>query len=72
MSLGILEPTNVPYSNPWFNFRKFDNTKMRIIQDVSEAYKVTIRNAGVTPVIDEFSEDFGGRTIHSTFDLMSG
>ncbi|OMJ15754.1 Retrovirus-related Pol polyprotein from transposon [Smittium culicis] len=72
ISLGILEPTNGPYSNPWSMIRKKDTTKMRFIQDVREANKVTIRNAGVPPVIDEFSEDFGGRLIYSTFDLMSG
>jgi hypothetical protein len=34
--------------------------------------KVTIRNAGVGPTIDEFAEAFAGRSIYSVGDLYSG
>ena len=67
VELGILEPLSAPYSNRWFTIPK-KNGMMRFIQDLQPVNKVTIRNTGVGPLIDEFV----GRSIYSVGDLYSG
>ena len=67
----ILEPSGAPYSNRWFTVRK-KNGKLRFIQDMQPPNGVTIKNAGIGPVVDEFAEEFAGRAIYSIGDLYSG
>lgn len=67
----ILERSNAPYSNRWFTVRK-KNGKLRFIQDMQPPNKVTIRNVGTGPIVDEFAEEFAGRAIYSIGDLYSG
>jgi hypothetical protein len=71
VEMGILEPSSAPYSNRWFTVPKKNGT-LRFIQDLEPVNKVTIRNAGVGPNIDEFAEAFAGRLIYSVSDLYSG
>lgn len=71
MEARILERSNAPYSNRWFTVRK-KNGKLRFIQDMQPPNKVTIRNVGTGPIVDEFAEDFAGRSIYSIGDLLSG
>ncbi|KAL3679949.1 hypothetical protein R1sor_022905 [Riccia sorocarpa] len=69
--MGILEPSMGPYSNRWFTVPKKSGA-LRFIQDMQPANKVTIRNMGSGPMVDEFAEAFAGRTIYSMGDLYSG
>jgi hypothetical protein len=71
VAMGILEPSNAPYSNRWFTVPK-KNGSLRFIQDLQPVNKVTIRNAGIGPSVDEFAEEFAGRSIYSIGDLYSG
>ena len=43
MAMGIVEPSNAPYSNRWFTVPK-KNGSLRFIQDLQPVNKVTIRN----------------------------
>ena len=69
--MKILEPSNVPYSNCWFTIPKRDGS-LKFIQDLQPINKVTIRNVGIRPIVDEFAEAFVGREIYSMGDLYSG
>ena len=69
--MGILEPSNAPYSSRWFTVLKKDG-RLRFIQDMQPVNKVTIRNSGIGPIVDEFAEMFAGRAIYSMGDLYSG
>ena len=71
VELGILELSSAPYSNRCFTMPKKNGT-LRFIQDLQPVNKVTIRNTGVGPSIDEFAEAFAGRSIYSIGDLYSG
>ena len=71
VDMGILEPSSAPYSNRWFTVPKKNGT-LRFIQDLQLVNKVTIRNTGIRPTIDEFAEAFAGRSIYSVVDLYSG
>ncbi|MCO5581444.1 hypothetical protein L7F22_035328 [Adiantum nelumboides] len=65
--MGILEPSCAPYSNRWFTVPKKNGT-LRFIQDMQPVNKVTIRNVGTGPIVDEFA----GRAIYSMGDLYLG
>ena len=69
--MGILETFSAPYSNRWFTVPK-KNGALRFIQDMHPVNKVTIRNVGTGPIVDEFAEAFAGRAIYSMGDLYSG
>jgi hypothetical protein len=71
VEMGILEPSNAPYSNRWFTVPK-KNGSLRFIQDLQPVNKATIRNAGIGPSVDEFAEAFAGRSIYSIGDLYFG
>ena len=71
VKMGILEPSNAPYSNRWFTVPK-KNGSLRFIQDLQPVNKVTIRNSGIGPMVDSFAEAFAGRAIYSMGDLYSG
>ncbi len=58
--MGILEPSSAPYSNRWFTVPK-KNGALRFIQDMQPVNKVSIRNVGTGPIVDEFVEAFAGR-----------
>ena len=64
MELGILESPSAPYSNRWFTIPKKNGT-LRFIQNLQPVNKVTIRNIGIEPSIDEFAEAFVRRSIYS-------
>ncbi|KAL3695982.1 hypothetical protein R1sor_010058 [Riccia sorocarpa] len=68
--MRILEPSIGPYSNRWFTVPKKSGA-LRFIKDMQPANRVTIRNMGSGPVIDEFAEAFAGRAIYSMGDLYS-
>jgi hypothetical protein len=63
VAMGILEPSSAPYSNRWFTVPK-KNGALRFIQDLQPVNKVTIRNSGVGPIVDEFAEEFAGQAIY--------
>ena len=69
--MGILEPSCASYSNRWFIVPK-KNGALRFIQDMQPVNKVTIRNVGTGPIVDEFAEAFAGKSIYSMGDLYSG
>ena len=69
--MGILEPSMAPYSNRWFTVPKKSGA-LRFIQDMQPANRVTIRNKGSGPIVDEVAEAFAGHAIYSIGDLYSG
>ena len=69
--MGILEPSMAPYSNRWFTVSKKSGA-LRFIQDMQPTNKVTIRNKGSGPIVDEVAEAFAGHAIYSIGDLYSG
>ena len=48
------------------------NGSLRFIQYLQPVNKITIRNSGVGPIVDEFAEAFAGCVIYSIGDLYSG
>jgi len=71
LDLGILEFSQGPYRSRYFLVEKKEPDIWRFINDVQSLNKVTIREAGMFPAIDEFSEDFTDYLITSTIDYYS-
>jgi hypothetical protein len=63
IKMEILEPSIAPYSNRWFTVPK-KNRKLRFFQDLQPVNKVTIRNMGSYPIVDEFAKAFTRRAIY--------
>ncbi|CAM6126535.1 unnamed protein product [Calypogeia fissa] len=64
IKMRILEPSCSPYSNRWFTVPKKLGA-LRFIQDLQPINKVTIRNMGIGPIVDEFTEAFARRAVYS-------
>jgi Reverse transcriptase (RNA-dependent DNA polymerase) len=69
---GILEFSQGPYRSRYFLVEKKVKGDYRMISDVQLLNKVTIRDSGLPPAVDEFSEDFAGYPITSALDYYSG
>jgi len=65
-----LEFSQGPYRFRYFLVEK-KNGEYRFINDVQALNKVTIRDSGMPPQVDEFSEDFAGYPIVSAIDYYS-
>ena len=46
--------------------------KPRIVHDLQPLNKMSIRNAGCPPILDDFGEPFAGRQCYTVFDLFWG
>jgi UDP-N-acetyl-D-mannosaminuronate dehydrogenase len=68
---GVLELSYSLYCNPWFLVKKKEN-KYRLINVAMKMNSVTIRDAYLLPLVDEFLEEFAGYAIASLIDFFSG
>ena len=48
------------------------NGKLRIVHDLQQLNKVTIKDAGLPPKIEEFVDSFAGRACYGLGDIMGG
>ena len=68
---GVYEQSQSSYRSRWFCVLK-KNGKLRIVHDLQPLNAVTIRDAGLPPILDPFVEPFAGRQCYSAFDLHWG
>jgi hypothetical protein len=68
---GVYEPSQSSYRSRWFCVLK-KNGKLRIVHDLQPLNKVTIRDAGMLPIVDDFVDGFAGRQCYTVFDLFWG
>src|SRR5216110_1332997 len=61
----------VTIANRYFLIKK-KSGKERFINDIHLLNRVIIRDSGMPPAVDEFSEDFAGYPITSSIDYSSG
>ena len=71
MAAGVYEPSQSSYRSRWFCVLK-KNGKLRIVHDLQPLNKVSIRDAGLPPILDDFVEPFAGRQCYTVFDLFWG
>lgn len=71
ISAGVYEPSQSSYRSRWFCVLK-KNGKLRIVHDLQPLNKVSIRDAGLPPILDDFVEPFAGCQCYTVFDLFWG
>ena len=69
---GVLEPSKGQYRNPAFLIKKKKPGEYRFISSVTKQNSETVRDAGLPPNVEEFSERFAGQVISSLRDFFSG
>jgi len=71
ISAGVYEPSQSSYRSRWFCVLK-KSGKLRIVHDLQPLNAITIRDAGLPPIVDDFIEPFAGRQCYTVFDLFWG
>lgn len=71
MDAGVYEHCQSAYRSRWFCVLK-KNGKLRLVHDLQTLNSISIRDAGVPPVLDDFVEDFAGRSCYTVYDLFWG
>ena len=72
LASGMLEHSQGPYRSRYFLVPKKEPGEYRFINDMQPLNGVTIRDAGMPPSVDEFSEDFAMYPIVTSVDYYSG
>ncbi|MBW0485802.1 hypothetical protein O181_025517 [Austropuccinia psidii MF-1] len=68
---GLYEKSKSSYNSPVFCVAK-PNGKLRIVHDVQNLNKVTIKEAGLPPNVYECVGSFSGRACYELGDIMGG
>ncbi|MBW0542551.1 hypothetical protein O181_082266 [Austropuccinia psidii MF-1] len=68
---GLYEKSTSSYTCPIFCVFK-SNGKLRIVHDLQELNKVTIKDSGLPPHIEGFVDAFAGRACYGLGDIMRG
>ncbi|KDR82305.1 hypothetical protein GALMADRAFT_50644, partial [Galerina marginata CBS 339.88] len=71
MEAGVYEQSQSSYRSRWFVVLK-KNGKLRIVHDLQPLNEITIRDAGMLPIVDDFVESFAGHQCYTVFDLFWG
>ena len=69
---GVLEPSKGPYRNPAFLIKKKKPGEYRLISSVTKQNSETVRDAGLPPNVEKFSERFVGQVISSLMVFFAG
>ena len=68
---GVYEPAQSSYQSQWFCVVK-KNGKLRLVHDLQPLNAVSLKEAGMPPILDDFVEPFAGRQCSTAFDLFWG
>ena len=68
---GVYEPSQSSYRSRWFTVLKKNGT-LRIVHDLQALNSVTVREAGLPPVLESFVEPFAGCQCYTLFDMYWG
>lgn len=71
LQAGVYEPSQSSYRGRWFCVLK-KNGKLRLVHDLQPLNKISIRDAGIIPILDSFVEPFAGRQCYTALDLFWG
>jgi hypothetical protein len=66
---GLYEYCQSSYRSNWFCVVK-KNGMLRMVHDLQQLNAVTIRDAGLPPILDDFVEDFAGRQCYTVLDCF--
>lgn len=68
---GVYKPSQSSYRGRWFCVLK-KNGSLRLVHNLQPLNKVSIRDAGLLPIVDDFVEPYAGCQCFTVFDLFWG
>ena len=68
---GVYESATTAYRSKWFYVKKKDGG-LRIVHDLQRLNGVTIQDSAVPPIVEEFVEDYAGRSVYTVLDMYWG
>ncbi len=71
IAAGVYEPSDTSYRSRWFCVKKKSGA-LRIIHDLQPLNAVTIRNAAMPPLVNQFVESMAVHACYSMLDLFVG
>jgi hypothetical protein len=71
LSTGVYEPSNSSYRSHIFTVAKKDG-KIQIVHDLQKLNPVTIKDAGLPPLIEQFAESYARKSIYTLMDIYVG
>ena len=69
---GIFEASNLSYHSRWFCVPKKDGKSLRLVHDLQPLNAITIRDSALIPIVEQYTESFGGHACYAMFDLFVG
>ena len=71
IAAGVYKQSDASYRSRWFCVPK-KNGSLRLVHDLQPLNAVTIRNAAVPPLVDQFVEGIAAHSCYSMLDLLVG
>ena len=68
---GVYEEAQSSYRSRWFCVKK-KNGELRIVHDLQKLNGVSIKDAAAPPILEDFVESYGGRSVCSVLDMYWG
>ena len=68
---GVYEEAQSSYRSRWFCVKK-KNGELRIVHDLQKLNGVSIKDAGVPPILEDFVNNYAGRSIYTVLDMYWG
>ena len=71
INAGVYESACSSYRSRWFSVAKKDKG-IRLVHDLQKLNSVTLRDSAVPPIVEEFVEEYAGRSIYTVLDMYWG
>src|SRR5882724_7947281 len=68
--VGVYERSNSAYRSMWFCILKKDGKSLRLVHDLQPLNAVTIKDSGVPPILESFSDSLGGHGCYTGLELF--
>ena len=72
INTGVYKPAYTAYRSNWFYVKKKNDSKLCIVHDLQKLNSVTLHDAAVPPIIEEFIEAYAGRSVYTVLDMYWG
>jgi Integrase zinc binding domain/RNase H-like domain found in reverse transcriptase len=67
---GVYEDSNSSYRSRWFCVLKKDGKSLRLVHDLQPLNAISIQDASVPPLTEQFAESFAARACYGSLDLF--
>jgi len=73
MGSGVMcKGSSYTYRSRWFCVLKKDRKSLCLVHDLQPLNAVVVKDAGLPPMVEQYTESFGAQGCYGIFDLMVG